>query len=225
MIECAVKTLDFQAPTAAAHRFRLEYSIHFLRLLVLDFLEEAALVCFIFLFFLKQTQLSEGITKTVDMTSNKKPKQCSEKLTTFPITWLEDQGLCACELVPRPHKGNSHITLISKKRGEHTSAAPSAVMKGDSVLVWAMERKTDLRCPSEIEAEVVSITPHLTVRLIGLPPSFSVKDMSPCDWRVDKMANRITFSRQLDGIRALTGPPKSKVCLMSLNVYILKNIF
>ena len=89
------------------------------------------------------------------------------------------------------------------------------------MLVSAMTHKTEVKCPVEIEAEVITIIPHLTVRLIGMPQSFKIDDMYPdkARWRVDKMANRVTFSRQLDGIRCLTGPrpenhSKAKVCTL-----------
>ena len=111
------------------------------------------------------------------------------------------------QLVPRSHRG-SNIALVSEKRGPTISAAPSSAVKGDSVLLSAMTHKQSVKCPVEIEAEVITVAPYFTVRLIGMPQTFKVDDMLPdkARWRVDKMANRVTFSRQLDGVRCLTGP-------------------
>eukprot|EP00755_Sulcionema_specki_P010916 Sspe_Gene.7228::Locus_2447_Transcript_1_1_Confidence_1.000_Length_4022::g.7228::m.7228/K14326/UPF1, RENT1; regulator of nonsense transcripts 1 len=167
------KVVDFGVDADDEHIPRCRYAQHFLRLLVIEFLEEAG--------------------------------QCLERLNQMRPSWLEDQGLTVCELRVQPSSG-TQVKLVSERKGLHNSAAPSAVMKGDSVLLTA-DDPSAIRCPSELEAEVVQILPFLCVKIMGAPANFSSKEMMGTTWRLDKMANRVTFSRQLEGLRALTDRP------------------
>ena len=119
----------FNSPDFTIHPpLHSEYTSHFLRLLVLEFLEEAAQVCFFLFEFCDHFSVSVCLWYlffTINVTLIGLPfivsfLQCWEKLNTFSITWLEDQGLCSTEVCimlfvpscPCPY----HFHLIKQNR-------------------------------------------------------------------------------------------------------------
>eukprot|EP00756_Hemistasia_phaeocysticola_P023373 Hpha_TRINITY_DN15887_c1_g5::TRINITY_DN15887_c1_g5_i1::g.189706::m.189706/K14326/UPF1, RENT1; regulator of nonsense transcripts 1 len=195
-----------EAPTKE-HAIRLRFITHFLRLVLLEFFEEAT-QCFERVFKGQVVWLEDLGLALLDLRAS-----------------------------PSGGGRTSTVKFISTKRGETECAVPqtSPLMKGDSVLLTADPEAvytTDLRDATtaeviaacqpdlsggrkrerwpagfdEVEAEITSITPHLQVRISGAPAKFPIMQMGNVLWRLDKMANRVTFGRQMNALLSCCEP-------------------
>jgi DNA polymerase III delta prime subunit len=165
-----------------------KYHFHFARLIIQEFLEEAL--------------------------------QTLDRIANAPAFGLQENGLAAMDVIIEPLRKNGQLALNIPPLGGELQRA---LLKGDTLLLsrtGATDRSLTLgelptgsrgfdddatggrsrtggyHAETEFEAEVVTTGNRITVRLIGVGAE-SAATVTGAGWRVDKLANRTSFHRQL----------------------------
>eukprot|EP00873_Tetraselmis_striata_P027611 jgi/Tetstr1/447875/TSEL_035184.t1 len=175
---------------------RLGYLQHFLPLMVMEYIEES--------------------------------RQAMEKIRTRGVSSLAAAGEALSGLRVQVDGGNGKVvTLLNDRMGPHTSACPreSSFFKGDIVY---LERRSSAAhsapaypgdthpggppCDgvTELEGEVATLIPTFTVKALGSAAAFGAWSGAYVD--IFRLANRLTFTRQLAALQTLLDGQKKQGC-------------
>ena len=187
-----------------------KYHFHFARLVIQEFLEEAL--------------------------------QTLDRIANAPSFGLQESGLAAMDVVIEPLRKNGQLQLNVPPLGAELQRA---LLKGDTLLLsrtGATDRSLTLgelptgsrgfddnngsrsrtggyHAETEYEAEVVTSANRVTVRLIGVGAE-DAATVYGAGWRVDKLANRTSFHRQLKAMEDMMEVKQSSGSKASVDVNI-----
>ena len=187
-----------------------KYHFHFARLIIQEFLEEAL--------------------------------QTLDRIANAPAFGLQESGLAAMDVIIEPLRGkNGQLVLTIPPLGAELQRA---LLKGDTLLLsrtGATDRSLTLgelptgsrgfddgasrsrtggyHAETEFEAEVVTSANRVTVRLVGVGAE-AAATVYGAGWRIDKLANRTSFHRQLKAMEDMMEVKQSSGQKASVDVNI-----
>ena len=187
-----------------------KYHFHFARLIIQEFLEEAL--------------------------------QTLDRIANAPAFGLQESGLAAMDIIIEPLRGkNGQLVLTIPPLGAELQRA---LLKGDTLLLsrtGATDRSLTLgelptgsrgfddgatrsrsggyHAETEFEAEIVTSANRVTVKLVGVNAD-TAATVRGGGWRIDKLANRTSFHRQLKAMEDMMEVKQSTGQKASVDVNI-----